>query len=456
MRPAGARTLPPVVRSARWLNVVGVAAVVAALGAVHARFVADPQYVFTGTSRFGWIAAYTLLLVVTTYVVGLPDQPEGPAAAAGAALLAAFVAALGMSVVQLVMGDALLPRFVVFGSAVAIVPLELALNAVARGGRTRQEGRDRVLLVATGEESERLVQDLAREPERRAVVVASMEPSAAAEGQAMVRELERSGATLVVLDRRAQADDAVIAQAATLHESGVRIRTLSGFYETWLGKLPLSELERASLFFDIGEVHGVWYLRTKRMVDVGLAAAGVVVLVLVTPFVLLGNLVANRGPLLYRQERVGKAGRTFTILKFRTMDPRAAAGTDGAPGRWTEPDDPRITPFGRLLRRTHVDELPQLVNVLRGELALVGPRPEQPHYVEELRRSLVFYDLRHLVRPGLTGWAQVKYGYAGDERDALEKLQYEFFYLRHQDLRFDLRILLRTVRSVVSGPGGGR
>ncbi|MCZ7630136.1 MAG: sugar transferase [Microthrixaceae bacterium] len=115
-----------------------------------------------------------------------------------------------------------------------------------------------------------------------------------------------------------------------------------------------------------------------------------------------------------------------------------------------------MTPFGRLLRHSHLDELPQLVNILRGDLSIVGPRPEQPHYVEELSEKLAFYDMRHLVRPGLTGWAQVKYGYAGDERDALEKLQYEFFYLRHQDLVFDQRIVLRTLRAMIGGRGSGR
>jgi lipopolysaccharide/colanic/teichoic acid biosynthesis glycosyltransferase len=116
---------------------------------------------------------------------------------------------------------------------------------------------------------------------------------------------------------------------------------------------------------------------------------------------------------------------------------------------WTAEDDPRITPFGRLLRRSHVDELPQLVNVLRGDLAVVGPRPEQPQYVRELTGKIPFYDLRHRVRPGLTGWAQVKYGYAGNESDALQKLQYEFFYLRHQSLTLDLRVVARTLRSVL-------
>ncbi|WP_421121819.1 sugar transferase [Aquihabitans daechungensis] len=108
------------------------------------------------------------------------------------------------------------------------------------------------------------------------------------------------------------------------------------------------------------------------------------------------------------------------------------------------------------MRATHLDELPQMVNIVKGELSLVGPRPEQPRYVAELSASLPFYGMRHLVRPGLTGWAQVKYGYAGDEDDALEKLQYEFFYLRHQSLRFDLRVMGRTVRSVAGSEGGGR
>src|SRR5690606_31752941 len=125
-------------------------------------------------------------------------------------------------------------------------------------------------------------------------------------------------------------------------------------------------------------------------------------------------------------------------------------------GEWTTEDDPRITAFGRLLRKSHLDELPQVINILKGDLAIVGPRPEQPHYVEELSEKLASYDLRPLVRPGLTGWAQVEYGYAGDGRDALEKLHYAFFYLRHQDLSFDLRIILRPFRSVAGGVGSGR
>ena len=191
---------------------------------------------------------------------------------------------------------------------------------------------------------------------------------------------------------------------------------------------------------------------------VGAAVVGVVVLAalaalllqafwLVTPLVLLGNRFGNRGPLLYRQPRVGKHGKVFQIWKFRTMSP------DGRVSEWTAEDDPRITRFGRWLRKTHLDELPQAVNILRGDLSIVGPRPEQPRYVDELIEKIPFYNLRHLVRPGLTGWAQVKYPYGASQADALEKLQYEFYYLRHQGLALDARILVRTVRHVIGRNG---
>jgi lipopolysaccharide/colanic/teichoic acid biosynthesis glycosyltransferase len=255
-------------------------------------------------------------------------------------------------------------------------------------------------------------------------------------------------ATAVVLDRSAQLDDSIVAQAAQLHETGVRVRTLSLCFDEWLGKLPLSELERVSLMFDIGEVHRARYGRLKRIFDVLTGLAGTALMVAVTPAVIVGNRVANRGPLFYRQARVGKNGRSFEILKFRTMSPHA----DGT-SAWTADDDPRVTRFGAWLRRTHLDELPQSLNILRGDLSIVGPRPEQPHYVEELSQKIPFYNLRHLVRPGLTGWAQVKYPYGASVADALEKLQYEFYYLRHQGLGLDARILVRTMRSVLGRQG---
>ena len=435
-------------RVARVLVYVCTAAVVLALGKYHARYIG--HYDYTGSFRFEWSFAYIALLCMTAYGVGLPDLARTAKVAVVSAAGSAGAAALSISALQLLVGSAVLPRFVVFGAVLALVPIYTALSVISSGGRARQEDRDRVVLVAAADEAASLRDELAREPEQPAALVATLAVPEARSLEARLKPLletvVRERASVVVLDREAQADESIVAQAATLHEHGVRIRTLTLFYDEWLGKLPLTELERVSLMFDIGEIHRARYSRLKRLVDITIALVGSVALALVTPVVLLGNRIANRGPLLYRQPRVGRNGRVFDILKFRTM-------TVSGDTRWTGVRDPRVTRFGRWLRRAHVDELPQVLNILKGDLSTVGPRPEQLHYVRELLDKIPFYDLRHRVRPGLTGWAQVKYAYGASDSDAMEKLQYEFFYLRHQSLSLDARILGRTIRSVVARGG---
>ena len=248
-------------------------------------------------------------------------------------------------------------------------------------------------------------------------------------------------------EQQGQASLESMIELTQLHGEGVRIRDINEFYDTFVGKVPIRELEATALLFDVREVHHPSYFRVSRMIDVMLAGVGVVALGIIVPFVLLGNAIGNRGPLFYSQDRVGKGSTTFRILKFRSMLP------GGATSQWTTQDDPRITRFGRILRLSHVDELPQVLNILKGDLSLVGPRPEQPHYVSELSKTIPFYSSRHLVRPGLTGWAQVNYPYGADEIDAYEKLQYEFWYLRHQRIFLDLKIVARTIRHVL-GFGG--
>lgn len=422
--------------------------IVFGLSQLHGDVLAPQQYEFVRTGRLVWAAAYTLLLMTGCYVAGLPGSARSMRSAALNAVMAVVMASLGISLVQLGLGDALLPRFVVFGSAMIVVPSVAVLSRVYRAGVERGIPRDRVFFVGGEAERMSLDEELRAEPERPATLVGWREPteSESVPGRAtLTGEVLDSGATVLVLDLRSQTAPWVVAAAAEVHESGTRVRTLSLFYEEWLGKLPVSELERVSLLFDVGELHRARYARVKRIMDVLVAVFGVLVLAAVTPLVVIGDLIANRGPLLFRQPRVGKGGDVFTILKFRTMIPGSGDG------EWTSEDDPRITRFGRVMRVSHLDELPQMVNILRGDLTLVGPRPEQPKYVDELSEKLPFYRVRHLVRPGLTGWAQVKYGYAGDERDALEKLQYEFFYLRRQSFALDLRILGRTSRTILRG-----
>jgi exopolysaccharide biosynthesis polyprenyl glycosylphosphotransferase len=422
------------------------AAIVFALGKVHAAFIGS--YDLTGSSRFSWSIAYIVMLCVAAYGVGLPDLPRNAYHALATSVVATTAAAVAISVAQLLAGSLLLPRFVVFWSALFLVPTWTLTCFVSASDRRRQQERDRAIVVASATDVAALEAELEHAVERGATLVAALSPIEASEHpNRLVEQATALHATVVVLSREAQADERIVDRAAVLHERGVRVRTLSLFYEEWLGKLPLSELERVALMFDIGEVHRVRYGRIKRGLDLLVAMPCLIGLTALLPFVAVANLMGNRGPLFYRQRRVGRGGREFTIYKLRTMRP------DGGSATWTTEDDPRITPFGRWLRRTHLDELPQAVNLLRGDLSVVGPRPEQPHYVEELSEKIRFYNLRHLVRPGITGWAQVKYGYASDERDAFEKLQYEFWYLRHQGIALDARILLRTVRSVLRGGG---
>ena len=437
-------------RLARPLLLAAVAGVVFGLSKIHAT---AHGYDYTASFRFAWSLAYIALLCAAAYGAGLPELPLSKRGAAAAAAASTAAAAFAMSLLQLVVGSALLPRFVVFGTPLVLVPVAVACSSLARRGRERDEQRDRVVVVAGPDESANLSRELDAHPEHPALIGWVLSPQEAAterpDEQPLVDVVRATRATAVVLDRAALADDSIVAQAARLHEAGVRIRTLSLFYDQWLGKLPLAELERISLLFDIGELHRARYGRVKRILDTVAAVIGLVVLAVVTPLVWLGNRLGNPGPLLYRQARVGKGGSEFEILKFRTMRP-ARPGDSSA---WTSEDDPRITPFGAWLRKSHLDELPQVVNILRGDLSVVGPRPEQPQYVTQLAKKIPFYALRHLVRPGLTGWAQVKYPYGASEGDALEKLQYEFYYLRHQSLVLDVRITGRTLRSVL-GRGG--
>jgi exopolysaccharide biosynthesis polyprenyl glycosylphosphotransferase len=437
-------------RFARPLFFAGIVAVVFGLAKAHA---VRHGYDFTDSFRFAWSFAYIGLLAACAYGAGLPELGRNRRSVVVTTLASTATAAAGMSLLQLLAGSALLPRLVVFSAPLILVPFAVLCAHLARDGRTRDGRRDRIIVVSSLTEGLELGDELEATPERHAVVAAVLDPHAASASgsgsRPLVDAVRGAGATALVLDRTAQSDDSIVAQAAELHESGLRVRTLSLFYEQWLGKLPVSELERVSLMFDIGEVHRARYGRMKRILDGFVGVVGLAALAVVTPVVLVGNRLANRGPLLYRQSRVGKNGQVFEILKFRSMTPE----TTGATTEWTKHDDPRITPFGSWLRRSHLDELPQVLNILRGHLSVVGPRPEQPRYVETLEAKLPFYRLRHLVRPGLTGWAQVKYPYGASEGDALEKLQYEFYYLRHQGLALDLRIIARTIRSVL-GRGG--
>lgn len=228
--------------------------------------------------------------------------------------------------------------------------------------------------------------------------------------------------------------------------AGVQFDHLASVYEEYTGKISLENLRPSWLLFSAGFRHTRWLIAWKRTFDIVASAIGLVIglpLMLIVAAVLK---LTSEGSVLYHQTRVGLQGRPFTLHKFRTMRLDAESTTGAV---WATPNDARVTRVGRFLRLSRLDEMPQLWNVLVGDMSLVGPRPERPEFVESLAASIAYYGERHVVKPGLTGWAQVRYKYGASQKDALEKLQYDLFYVKNMSVALDLLILFKTVKIVI-------
>jgi hypothetical protein len=187
------------------------------------------------------------------------------------------------------------------------------------------------------------------------------------------------------------------------------------------------------------------YLVFIRTIDLLIGLVGLAISFLLMPIILVGNFLANKGDLLYTQERVGKNGVVFKIVKFRTMIKNAEA--NGAV--FTTLNDSRVTPFGKILRKTRLDEFPQFYNIIKGEMSVIGPRPERPIFVNEIAETMPFYETRHIIKPGLTGWAQVNYAYGESLDDSLIKLQYDLYYIKHRSIFLDINICIKTLSTIL-------
>jgi len=229
-------------------------------------------------------------------------------------------------------------------------------------------------------------------------------------------------------------------------DSGVTFDHLPTVYEEYIGKIALENLRPSWLIFSEGFKKTHVLLACKRALDILSASVGLILLAPV--MVIVGAMVrwTSKGPALYHQQRVGQGGRVYTVHKFRSMRQDAEAQTGAV---WAQAKDARVTPIGNFIRRTRLDELPQLWNVLIGDMSMVGPRPERPEFVCQLTEQIPFYGLRHTVRPGVTGWAQVRYTYGASVEDSMEKLQYDLFYIKHMTIAFDLFVLFSTVKTVI-------
>lgn len=238
----------------------------------------------------------------------------------------------------------------------------------------------------------------------------------------------------------------------TCQSQGVRVTWMPDFYERLVRYVPVQYIDPAWALYAVQSQRVFLRLQliSKRLCDLLLVWLALPCLLVLFPLLALAIRLDSAGPIFYRQVRSGRGGRPFLIYKFRTM--AVDAEKDGK-ARWATANDPRVTRVGRFLRKTRLDELPQIFNIFKGEMSVVGPRPERPEFVEELQKTIPFYHVRLTVKPGLTGWAQVHYDYGNSVDDALRKLQYDFYYVRYWSLWLDLYIMFKTIGVVLRFKG---
>lgn len=241
-----------------------------------------------------------------------------------------------------------------------------------------------------------------------------------------------------------------IRELVKLRVSGVIVEDAHTTMSVLTGRVWLQMIRPSWFVFSEGFHRSVVLLSAKRLVDLFCATVGLLLTLPVMAIVAVAIRLDSKGPIIYRQRRVGMRGKYFYVLKFRSMQTNAEQ--DGV--QWAAVDDPRVTTVGKYLRKFRLDELPQFINVLRGDMSFVGPRPERPEFVDKLQMQIPYYDERHSVRPGITGWAQVQYSYGASTEDAYRKLEYDLFYLKHMSIMFDIAIIFHTVRTMISGHGG--
>jgi sugar transferase (PEP-CTERM system associated) len=231
---------------------------------------------------------------------------------------------------------------------------------------------------------------------------------------------------------------------------GISIEEGISFYEHLTGKLLIERTYPSFLIFSNGFTKSTSHRLMKAAMDYLLSSIGLLILLPIMALVALAIKTDSSGPVLYRQERMGKGGKIFNLLKFRSMRDNAEQETGPV---WAEENDERITRVGKVIRQLRLDELPQMINVIRGDMSFVGPRPERPHFVKQLKNKIPFYEKRQGIKPGITGWAQIEYPYGATENDALEKLKYDLYYMKNMSLLFDLNIIFQTIRIVLFGRG---
>jgi sugar transferase (PEP-CTERM system associated) len=320
---------------------------------------------------------------------------------------------------------------------------------------------DRVLILGDGLLSEPLSKEISQRPELALIVIGHIPEHTDGSGKnwslqdsdcvadlpRYVRSQRVNRIIVAMGDRKGKLP---IEQLLAIKSRGVLIQDATEVYEAITGKVPLESLRLGWLLFSPSFSDFRFVLIYKRLASVLVSMIGLLLSLCLLPFIALAIKLSSPGPILYRQKRVGREGIVFSCYKFRTMRADAEADTGAT---WAADDDPRITKVGAFLRTSRLDEIPQLWNVLMGDMSLVGPRPERPEFVEWLSREIPHYNVRHTIRPWITGWAQVRYRYGSSIEDSKEKLRYDLFYVKNMAPGFDLLILFYTIKIILLGRG---
>lgn len=328
--------------------------------------------------------------------------------------------------------------------AVAII-LDVAWRTLYNRLLVRSGYHNNTLIVGLSDQAQELYDFLLTNPQLgyNALGIIDIENEAAA--RTLEKLIVEKNIKTLVIAREVYALPHIVDVLYRLVPLKLKFFNLPKFSERVTGKIPLSAIDQSWFLDNLSEGSKRAYELAKRLFDV----AGAITIGVICSPVMLGIALSIKHQILYRQIRKGKAGQLFTLIKFRTMVPQAE--TDGAV--WAKTNDPRVTRIGRFLRRTRLDELPQLWNVLKGDLSLVGPRPERPEFHEELISKIPFYNERYLIKPGAMGWAQLKYRYGASVADAAEKLQYDLYYIKNRSILLDASIILRTINIILHQMG---
>ena len=459
----GAQKIPSSTLLLLFLDAVSI--VLALLAAMVLRH-GDQRLILVYLSDPSVWARVAFVVVVCESALYYCDLYERPEFSSGSEVFNRLLQALGSACLILALAY-YLDDAISLGRGVTVMswPMILVLMVVSRIVMGRADfslyGPKRVLVVGTGSTGIAAVREILARPQLHLKVEGFLDESGENIGKSLVnpgiigavqdvesislnRRIHR-----IILSLTERRGNMPVSQLLSLKFSGVEVQDAHSFIENVTGRIHLEQLSPSWLILSDGFRKSAFSYAVKRSFDIGAALIG---LVLTLPILIVAAVaiwLETGRPVLFRQERVGLGGRTFKIVKFRSMHQNAETGGP----TWAAKDDNRITRVGRFIRRYRIDELPQIFNVLRGEMSLIGPRPERQHFCQLVEQNIPLFALRHSVRPGITGWAQVKYQYGASIEESKTKLEYDFFYLKHMSLFLDVVILFETAKVMIYGRG---